>query len=275
MLRDQGFVRQVHSTQNLGRRVFNEQRDFRRANPGFNRLQRAAPRTAAERIAGTEPHRQQPGSQNRPGQQQPGLQNRPGQQQHRVSRTGPDNSNCRTGRVNRNCSNRARLTGRVSSNCSGRDHAIGFAARNRLAAAPRSAASNRGTAGRSRASVRPCNPARLRKPVAAALPAARKFTATCARRPAVRHKAFSNPASGKACGRAGLRRVRAPPPRQQATPRHVRQGLRLRAGRVDTSAIRVRTADSTDVECPSQWPRHGERVKQFTPRGETSRASSA
>ena len=36
MQRDQGFVRQVHSTQNFGRRVFNEQRDFRRANPGFS-----------------------------------------------------------------------------------------------------------------------------------------------------------------------------------------------------------------------------------------------
>src|SRR5207245_1818356 len=33
--RDQGFVRQVHSTQLLGRRVFDEQRAFRRANPGF------------------------------------------------------------------------------------------------------------------------------------------------------------------------------------------------------------------------------------------------
>src|SRR3954468_24987714 len=35
MARDQGFVRQVHSTQVLGQRVFSEQRAFRRANPGF------------------------------------------------------------------------------------------------------------------------------------------------------------------------------------------------------------------------------------------------
>src|SRR4029077_10726676 len=35
MLRDQGFVRQVPSTQTLGRRVVTEQRAFRRANPGL------------------------------------------------------------------------------------------------------------------------------------------------------------------------------------------------------------------------------------------------
>ena len=34
-IRDRGFVRQAHSTQNLGRRVVNEQRAFRRANPGL------------------------------------------------------------------------------------------------------------------------------------------------------------------------------------------------------------------------------------------------
>lgn len=82
MLRDQGFVRQVHSTQNLGRRVFNEQRDFRRANPGVNRLN--APRRGPQQngLPGQNRTGQQPGLQNRPGQpQQPGQQNRPGQQQ--------------------------------------------------------------------------------------------------------------------------------------------------------------------------------------------------
>jgi hypothetical protein len=81
VLRDQGFVRQVHSTQNLGRRVFNEQRDFRRANPGFNRGN--APRRGPQQngLPGQNRTGQQPGSPNRPGQQQPGLQNRPGQQQ--------------------------------------------------------------------------------------------------------------------------------------------------------------------------------------------------
>ena len=35
MLRDQGFVRQLHSTQNFGRQVVFQQREFRRANPTF------------------------------------------------------------------------------------------------------------------------------------------------------------------------------------------------------------------------------------------------
>jgi hypothetical protein len=82
MLRDQGFVRQVHSTQNFGRRVVDEQRAFRRANPGFNRG------NAPRRSGGPQPNGspgqnrtgQQPGLQNRPGQPQPGQQNRPGQQ---------------------------------------------------------------------------------------------------------------------------------------------------------------------------------------------------
>jgi hypothetical protein len=82
MLRDQGFVRQVHATQNLGRRVVDEQRAFRRANPGFNRG------NAPRRSGGPQPNGlpgqnrtgQQPGLQNRPGQPQPGQQNRPGRQ---------------------------------------------------------------------------------------------------------------------------------------------------------------------------------------------------
>jgi hypothetical protein len=64
--RDQGFVRQVHSAQAVGRRIVTEQRAFRRANPG--RINPNAPRRQGGQ--------QQPG-QNRPGQ--PG-QNRPGQQ---------------------------------------------------------------------------------------------------------------------------------------------------------------------------------------------------
>ena len=66
--RDQGFVRQVHSAQNVGRRIVTEQRAFRRANPGLNNRNNPA------RQPGQRPG--QPG-QNRPGQQ-PG-QNRPGQ----------------------------------------------------------------------------------------------------------------------------------------------------------------------------------------------------
>ena len=74
MLRDQGFVRQLHSTQNLGRQVVFQQREFRRANPGFVNPNRP--------IRQFQPGQQRqnglPG-QNRPGQQQPGQLNRPGQ----------------------------------------------------------------------------------------------------------------------------------------------------------------------------------------------------
>jgi len=75
MQRDRGFVRLVQSTQTLGRRVFDEQRAFRRANPGFINPNRPIRQPGQLRQNGL------PG-QNRPGQpQRPGLQNRPGQQQ--------------------------------------------------------------------------------------------------------------------------------------------------------------------------------------------------
>jgi hypothetical protein len=82
--RDQGFVRQVHSTQTLGRQVVTQQRDFRRANPTFVNPNRPI-------------RQQQPGQrpngapgQNRPGQlqHQPGQPNRPGQQQGAPNRQG-------------------------------------------------------------------------------------------------------------------------------------------------------------------------------------------
>jgi hypothetical protein len=80
VLRDQGFVRQVHSTQNIGRQVVLQQREFRRANPGINRSN--APRRGPQQngLPGQNRTGQQPGLQNRPGQPQPGQQNRPGQQ---------------------------------------------------------------------------------------------------------------------------------------------------------------------------------------------------
>ncbi len=74
MLRDQGFVRQLHSTQNFGRQVVLQQREFRRANPGFVNPNRP--------IRQLQPGQQRPNGlpgQNRPGQQQPGQLNRPGQ----------------------------------------------------------------------------------------------------------------------------------------------------------------------------------------------------
>ena len=89
MARDQGFVRQVHSAQTLGRQVVDEQRAFRRANPGVirgNPPRRSGPLQPNGLPNGTPGQNrigpQQPGQQNRPGQQQqPGLQNRPGQPQ--------------------------------------------------------------------------------------------------------------------------------------------------------------------------------------------------
>lgn len=59
--RDQGFVRQLHATQTVGRRIVTEQRAFRRANPQLR----------------NNPARQ-PG-QNRPGRQPGTTPNRPGQ----------------------------------------------------------------------------------------------------------------------------------------------------------------------------------------------------
>jgi len=87
--RDQGFVRQVQSTQTLGRRVFDEQRAFRRANPTYVNPNRPIRQPGQNRQNGL-PGQNRPGqqnglpgqNQNRPGQpQQPGLQNRPGQPQ--------------------------------------------------------------------------------------------------------------------------------------------------------------------------------------------------
>ena len=72
MLRDQGFVRQLHSTQNLGRQMVFQQREFRRANPSFvnpNRPNRQL-QPGQRRQNGV------PGQPVRPGQLQPGQPNR-------------------------------------------------------------------------------------------------------------------------------------------------------------------------------------------------------
>jgi hypothetical protein len=77
MLRDQDFVRQLHSTQNVGRQLVFQQREFRRANPTFVNPNRP--------IRQLQPGPQRPTGlpgQNRPGQQQPGQLNRPGQRQN-------------------------------------------------------------------------------------------------------------------------------------------------------------------------------------------------
>jgi len=88
--RDQGFVRQVHTTQNVGRQIVSEQRAFRRANPGLNNRNNPArqPGQPQQNRPG-QPGQQQPG-QNRPGQlQQPGTpNNRQGQQQPRSGTAG-------------------------------------------------------------------------------------------------------------------------------------------------------------------------------------------
>jgi hypothetical protein len=87
--RDQGFVRQVQAAQTVGRQVVDEQRAFRRANPGVirgNPPRRSGPQQPNGTPNGTPGQNrtgpQQPGQQNRPGQpQQPGQPNRPGQPQ--------------------------------------------------------------------------------------------------------------------------------------------------------------------------------------------------
>jgi hypothetical protein len=88
-LRDQGFVRQVHSTQNLGRQVVTQQRALRRANPAQNNPNRAnQPRQPGPQRQNGLPQRpgsQRPGSPTQPGlppragqPQQPGGQGQPG-----------------------------------------------------------------------------------------------------------------------------------------------------------------------------------------------------
>ncbi len=79
--RDQGFVRLAHSTQTLGRRVFDEQRAFRRANPGFVNPNRPIRQPGQLRQPG-QPGPGQLRQNGLPGQpQQPGLPGRRGQQQ--------------------------------------------------------------------------------------------------------------------------------------------------------------------------------------------------
>jgi hypothetical protein len=73
--RDQGFVRQVHAEQNVGRQIVTEQRALRRANPAPN-----APNRGNRQQPGPQRQNQLPG-QNRPGQPQHGAPNRQGQQQ--------------------------------------------------------------------------------------------------------------------------------------------------------------------------------------------------
>jgi hypothetical protein len=74
--RDQGFVRQVHSTQTLGRQVVQQQREFRRANPNFVNPNRPI-RQPGQQPNGA-PGQNRPGQQNRQGQQQPGSPGQPG-----------------------------------------------------------------------------------------------------------------------------------------------------------------------------------------------------
>jgi hypothetical protein len=89
MQRDQGFMRQLHSTQNVGRQMVQQQREFRRANPGFvnpnrpnRQFQPGAPRQNGVPRQNGLPG--QPGQQplppvpNRQGQQQPPSPARPG-----------------------------------------------------------------------------------------------------------------------------------------------------------------------------------------------------
>ncbi len=84
VLRDQGFVRQVHTAQTVGRRIVTEQRAFRRANPGLNNNRGNQPGQQRPNGAPGQPqpgapnNRQQPGTPNRQGTQQPGNPQQPG-----------------------------------------------------------------------------------------------------------------------------------------------------------------------------------------------------
>lgn len=73
--RDQGFVRKVHSAQDVGRRIVTEQRALRRANP----LHPNVP-NRGNQPRGPQRQNQAP-EQNRPGQPQQGAPKRQGQQQ--------------------------------------------------------------------------------------------------------------------------------------------------------------------------------------------------
>lgn len=77
--RDQGIVRQVHAAQNVGRRIVNEQRALRRANPNRNNNLRNAPNRPGEQRQNNLQQRggREPGVPNRSGQQgRPGQPNR-------------------------------------------------------------------------------------------------------------------------------------------------------------------------------------------------------
>ncbi len=84
--RDQGFLRQLHATQTVGRQIVSQQHEFRRANPQYRNPARPVQQPGQNRPGqpGTTPNNRpgQPGTpNNRPGQPQQGAPNRQGQQQ--------------------------------------------------------------------------------------------------------------------------------------------------------------------------------------------------
>ncbi len=104
-LRDQGFVRQVHATQSVGRQIVTRQRALRQANPARNNLRNnparqpgppkqnglppqpvSPPQPGLPNPSGPQQLQQAPGLQrqrNTPGVLQPGLPNRPALQKLR------------------------------------------------------------------------------------------------------------------------------------------------------------------------------------------------
>src|SRR5262249_25665180 len=76
--RDQGFVRQVHAAQNVGRQIVTEQRALRRANPNVVPNRNAPPRQPTPQPQPSQRPNNLPGQK---GQPQPGATpNRQGQQ---------------------------------------------------------------------------------------------------------------------------------------------------------------------------------------------------
>jgi hypothetical protein len=84
-LRDQGFVRQVHAAQTVGRQIVAQQRALRRANParqpGLQRQQPGLQQPGRRGQPGAPPGSPRPGQLGQPGVQQPGAPGlqRPGQ----------------------------------------------------------------------------------------------------------------------------------------------------------------------------------------------------
>jgi len=96
--RDQGFVRQVHAAQNIGRQIVTEQRAFRRANPGLNNRNQPGQQRPNGAPGQNRPGQPQQGApNNRQGTQQPGNRQQPGNNSQQQGRPGQPGQPSRPG----------------------------------------------------------------------------------------------------------------------------------------------------------------------------------